>query len=618
METKRVEEYERDEEEEEDEEQMEEWDDWQSEEEEESSSRCLCLFCCSRFGSAEILFDHCRSEHSFDFHHVVRELGLDFYGSFKLINYVRSRVAENKCWCCGLTLQCSRDLQNHLHPASNFEKDGNFFWEDDLYLKPYMVDDPLLHSFAGDEDEEEDPPAVDEEMMRELMTSEELPKLCNDGQSMINGDSPISDVFKETGNTEASLDSMDKISQGMMTNGMILKPCDQKQKDKILRVSLANVVARKIKNVNEKYFGSYGSFGIHREMLSDKVRTDAYRGALLNNPSLINGATVLDVGCGTGILSLFAAQGGASKVIAVEASSKMAAVATQIARDNGLLSEDSMKGEEQHSGVINVVQCMVEELDKYIYIPPNSVDVLVSEWMGYCLLYESMLSSVLYARDRWLKPDGAILPDTATLFAAGFGRGGTSIPFWENVYGFNMSCISKEVMEDASCVPIVDAIDSRDIMTESVVIHSIDLATMKIDEMDFTAIFELKLRTDPANNATSRTCPCYGIVLWFDTGFTNRFCKEMPTILSTSPYTPRTHWSQTILTFREPITMTSSDAFVSTTAAVGTEESPAVRIRARISIARSSEHRSIDISQEISGISSDDRKHSWPVQIFSL
>lgn len=74
-----------------------------------------------------------------------------------------------------------------------------------------------------------------------------------------------------------------------------------------------------------------------------------------------------------------------------------------------------MKGEEQHSGVINVVQCMVEELDKYIYIPPNSVDVLVSEWMGYCLLYESMLSSVLYARDRWLKPDGAILPDTATL-----------------------------------------------------------------------------------------------------------------------------------------------------------------------------------------------------------
>lgn len=58
---------------------------------------------------------------------------------------------------------------------------------------------------------------------------------------------------------------------------------------------------------------------------------------------------------------------------------------------------------------------MVEDLDKCIEIQPHSIDVLVSEWMGYCLLYESMLSSVLYARDKWLKPGGSILPDTATI-----------------------------------------------------------------------------------------------------------------------------------------------------------------------------------------------------------
>ena len=33
----------------------------------------------------------------------------------------------------------------------------------------------------------------------------------------------------------------------------------------------------------------------------------------------------------------------------------------------------------------------------------NQVDVIISEWMGYFLLFESMLDSVLYARDRWLK-----------------------------------------------------------------------------------------------------------------------------------------------------------------------------------------------------------------------
>ena len=67
-----------------------------------------------------------------------------------------------------------------------------------------------------------------------------------------------------------------------------------------------------------------------------------------------------------------------------------------------------------------MVHGMVEEIDKTVELQPRSVDVLLSEWMGYCLLYESMLGSVLYARDRWLKPGGAILPDTATIVSLSF------------------------------------------------------------------------------------------------------------------------------------------------------------------------------------------------------
>ena len=74
-----------------------------------------------------------------------------------------------------------------------------------------------------------------------------------------------------------------------------------------------------------------------------------------------------------------------------------------------------MFNDNEHKGVLEVAHSMVEELENSIKIQPQSVDVLVSEWMGYCLLYESMLTSVLYARDRWLKPGGAILPDTATM-----------------------------------------------------------------------------------------------------------------------------------------------------------------------------------------------------------
>jgi predicted RNA methylase len=55
-------------------------------------------------------------------------------------------------------------------------------------------------------------------------------------------------------------------------------------------------------------------------MLQDTVRTELYRNSIINNPSHYKGKIVLDVGCGSGILSMFAAQAGAKRVYAVEAS----------------------------------------------------------------------------------------------------------------------------------------------------------------------------------------------------------------------------------------------------------------------------------------------------------
>ena len=48
----------------------------------------------------------------------------------------------------------------------------------------------------------------------------------------------------------------------------------------------------------------------------------------------------------------------------------------------------------------------------------EQVDVIVSEWMGYFLLRESMMDSVLVARDRFMKPGGALFPSSASIYLA--------------------------------------------------------------------------------------------------------------------------------------------------------------------------------------------------------
>lgn len=69
-------------------------------------------------------------------------------------------------------------------------------------------------------------------------------------------------------------------------------------------------------------------------MLQDSPRNEAYRSAIFNNKDYIRGKTVLDVGTGTGLLSIFCAQAGASKIFAVEASN-LFELARKVVTENG-------------------------------------------------------------------------------------------------------------------------------------------------------------------------------------------------------------------------------------------------------------------------------------------
>jgi hypothetical protein len=83
-------------------------------------------------------------------------------------------------------------------------------------------------------------------------------------------------------------------------------------------------------------------------------------------------------------------------VIAVEFS-KMAGKLREMIKRNSL------------EKIITVVEARLEEAD--LCIPNNSVDLIISEWMGYTLFYERMFDSVIFARDKYLKIGGHMIPD---------------------------------------------------------------------------------------------------------------------------------------------------------------------------------------------------------------
>jgi len=94
------------------------------------------------------------------------------------------------------------------------------------------------------------------------------------------------------------------------------------------------------------------------------------------------------------------------------------------------------------------------------------VDIIISEWMGYCLFYESMLDTVLFARDKWLAPDGLMFPDKATLFVCAIEDRqykDEKINWWDDVYGFDMSSIRKTAISE----PLVDIVDPKQVRNSS-------------------------------------------------------------------------------------------------------------------------------------------------------
>ncbi|XP_069824152.1 protein arginine N-methyltransferase 3 [Dendropsophus ebraccatus] len=453
---------------------------WDDEDDGGAGAEVRCLFCDRTDSSPEDVFKHCKSQHDFDIHQVISRHGLDFYGYIKLINYIRST---------GCT------------PGALTGVTGPVPWDKEEFYKPVIQDDGLLQYDFNDM--EYDDNSSDTNMDAEPSVHEQLKQ----------AESRAREAEATLANALQELSRMRQLAQDFVMNADVR--CGS---------SSAGAVAELDESEDGAYFGSYGHFGIHEEMLKDTVRTESYRDFMYQNPDVFKDKVVLDVGCGTGILSMFAAKAGAKKVYGVD-QSEIIYQAMDIIRLNKL--EDR----------ISLIKGRIEEID----LPEEKVDVIISEWMGYFLLFESMLDSVIYAKDKYLRAGGAVYPDRCNISIVALcdpEKHTGKLKFWDDVYGFNMSCMKKAVLPEA----IVEVVNPDTIISEPFIIKDITCQTTALKDVDFCTEFSLTITRDGA---------CTAVAGYFDMFF-EKDCHT-PVSFSTGPTCTKTHWKQTVFLLEKPV-----------------------------------------------------------------
>jgi type I protein arginine methyltransferase len=226
--------------------------------------------------------------------------------------------------------------------------------------------------------------------------------------------------------------------------------------------------------------------------------------------------------------------------------------AKEIVQANGLSSK------------ITLLQGKMEEVEMpRQHMNNGKVDIIISEWMGYFLLYESMLDTVLYARDQYLLEGGKIFPDKATIYMAAIEDGEYKddkigcmwrhllslrvvliSTVWDNVYGFDFS----PMKENALTEPLVDTVELKALVTDPCSVFTIDLNTVTAAELAFSAPFSLRCQRNDFIHA---------LIAWFDIDFTA--CHK-PIRFSTGPHTKYTHWKQTVFYLREVLTVEEGES----------------------------------------------------------
>lgn len=266
-------------------------------------------------------------------------------------------------------------------------------------------------------------------------------------------------------------------------------------------------------NEFETLLGSYRDVVTHKLMLQDVVRTSAYADAI--RAAVKPGDRVIDFGTGTGVLAIFAARAGAARVFAIERTS-IVEHAREIARRNNHPEIEFHHGDEQS------------------FSTDAPVDVLISEWMGHFLFFESMIEPLITLRRRWLRPGGIMIPARMSLSAA--------LVIDEDLYEDGAFLETSPYGIDFGPIADLPLRQSRflDVEEHQVLASPIDLGTLDMLQVERTPT-QLTGTT-----VVERAVTAFGLVGWFDAWLGSDI------EFSTGPYQARTHWRPMYFPFPEP------------------------------------------------------------------
>ncbi|XP_052235984.1 protein arginine N-methyltransferase 2-like isoform X2 [Dreissena polymorpha] len=282
---------------------------------------------------------------------------------------------------------------------------------------------------------------------------------------------------------------------------------------------------------------------LHLEMLSDKPRTEAYMNAIVKNADKLRDKVILDVGCGTGILSMLCVKHARPKhVYAVEASD-IAEYTQKAVEKNGMASKITVLNDFAENAKIE-----------------DDVDLIISEWMGTMLLFEMMIESVLSMRDRFMKPELTIWPSSASLYLVPctaqvhFNR---KLEFWDCQYGLDFSSFKTLAKEDLLSKPYHDyELPCGDCLAKGQSVLQLDMKTLTIQSLE-NIVCQFEFVIDQGDTM-------HGFCTWFEVEFCP-LSEDMDTvILNTGPDNQLTHWKQNLFLLDSPVRVNAGDVISGT------------------------------------------------------